>query len=74
MIRSICLSLSGIKEGGGGVIGRCRIGRQKAYCQMRGKDAASNERRDGTLHSTGRVISPKRLSLPNREGAMLLLL
>src|SRR5271156_1260358 len=31
MIRSICFSLSGIEEGGG-VISRCRIGRQKTYC------------------------------------------
>jgi hypothetical protein len=40
------------------VIGRCRIGRQMIYCQMRGKDAASNERRGGILHSTARVTSP----------------
>jgi len=65
---------SSVEGEGGGVIGRYRIGRQKTYCQMSGKDAASNERRDGTLHSTGRVISPIRLALPNREGAMLLLL
>jgi hypothetical protein len=50
------------------------IGRQNTYNQMRGKDAASDEGRDRTLHGIGRVISPKRLALPNREGAMLLLL
>ena|ERR1700728_4044139 len=52
MTRSIRFSLSGIEEGGGRVIGRCRIGRQKTYCQMCGKDTAGNEkmRRDTTQY------------------------
>ena len=56
---------------GGVLIGRCRIGRQKTYCQVCGKDAASNEKK---RWDTTQVISPKRLALPNREGDLLLVL